>query len=139
MGYLKDELKEVKEKIKKKKKKIKDIEEEYDSLSAFRKTVENSERDFSTANKKTKTVLADLNAIKSKSVAATKYKEGMSVSLDGIGMDIVGASFWGLDKMIALKQAGYLTEIGIIEGEIGLLEVRKKDLEVKIAIGEAIV
>ena len=139
MGYLTDKLNEMNDKISKKKKKIKKIEDDYETLIAFRKIVGSSESDFSIANKNKKNVLSELNSIKNKSVAATNYQKGMNVSLDGIGMDIVGASFWGLDKMIGLKLTAYLAEVKIIEGEISVLNIRKEELKAKIAIGEAIV
>ena len=139
MGYLDNQLAKVTQEIKDKKDQIKNLEDAHDTLVEFRRTVSASEGDFETASQSKKTVLKDLDSIKSKSNAAKRYQEGMSISLNNVGSKVVDAAFWGLDALIGLKLASYKTSINLAEADMLVLKARKKELETKIAIGDAIV
>ena len=139
MGYLDDQLTKVKNNITQKKAEIAKLEDAYESLRNFRTTVGGSRDDFDGATKKRKTALKDLDSIKSRSNAAKKYRDGMNVSLNNVGTKVVVAAYWGLDALIGAKLQGYRAAIELAEGDLLVLGARKKELETKIAIGDAIV
>lgn len=138
MGYLTDKLNQVNDEISKKENEIKNLETAHDKLLEFRGKVQNSNEDFSYVNEKEAWILDDLDPIISNCDSAKKYKEGMQVSLNGIGIKVVGAAFWGLDKIIGVKLLDYKAKVELAELDLGALRLRKKDLELKIAAGEAI-
>lgn len=105
--------------------KVREFERSYESLREFKEIVSNSYDDFNFINSRKSRILWELEEFQGKNPVAKKYKAGMTNSLTGIGMSVVGLSFQGLLVMIDVKMAEYWNAIKINEAEIARLEFKK--------------
>lgn len=94
-----------------------------ESLGRFRTDVESAREAFRGVNSGKSNLLSQLDAIKERNKIAARYQSGMTESLSGIGIGIVGMAFGGLIASITLKEKAYKANIGRLEAENTLLSV----------------
>ncbi len=108
---------------------IKKRERAYESLRIFKQCVEHSQAGFDCVNSDKQQLLASVSEISTTCKSAKKYSDGMSNTLSGIGVKVVGVTYDAIVISIRLKMAAYVSAIDTYECEINSLETRISQLD----------
>ena len=97
--------------------KINTYKRELEALKEFQKSAGSSKDGFNSVNRNKKSILCNLDAVKTESKTAALYQSGMKDSLTGIGEGVVNIAFLGLAFSIQMKINDYYMKIKALEAE----------------------
>lgn len=109
--------------------KIRQLERAHESLRAFKTAVQQSHGDFEGVNTRKTQILQPLQAKTAQNRAAKEYDKGMRMSLNSVGMNVVGMAFNGLLSGIDYKLREYRRAIMNEEWNLSYLQARLREVD----------
>lgn len=100
----------------------------YESLRVFKRTVENSQKNFESINASKKRMLIEVASVRRNNKAASNYFVGINDILNGTGTQIVSVAYRGLLRQIADKLFEYKREIDNCQKQIDICQQNITDL-----------
>ncbi len=104
----------------------------YESLSAFKTTVSQSQEEFHSVNTNKLSMLSDVVNVKKNSITVQRYYTGMQNVFLGIGSKIIGVIYSVLIKSISAKLKSYLNSIDDYEANIVLYDRKIAEIDCQI-------
>ncbi len=118
------------------KKKISACKDNYESLSRFKKKVQEADSNFSSMTSKNSGILSALNPYLNNNTPIYKFNKGMNTSLTSINAKVTNVLFDGLIAGINIRMAeqkrlisSYEKEINSLNNKIRLIDISIKKLE----------
>lgn len=111
-------------------------ERAYESLSAFKTTVSQSQEDFHSINTNKSSILSDVANVKKNSITAQRYYTGMQNIFSGIGSKIIGVVYSVLIGSISAKLRSYSNSVNNYEDDIALYDRKIAEIDRQIEAAE---